>query len=78
MSKSPKRRAHVWYSLNNKSELVMQDENKNENESEGQEPDLLMTMLCAIGFLAAYYLAISYLLYALEGVLCMLGVISDC
>lgn len=74
MSSNPKRRAHVWYSINNKSELVMQDE----NENEGQEPNLLMTMLCAIGFLVAFYLAISYLLYAIEGVVCALGVISDC
>ena len=50
---------------------------QDENENEGQEPNLLMTMLCAIGFFVAFYLAISYLLYALEGVVCALGVVSD-
>lgn len=74
MSKCPKRRAHVWYSLNNKSELVMQDK----NEDEQGEPSILMTQLCAIGFLSAFLLVFTFAAFALEGVLCALGVISDC
>lgn len=72
MSKSPKRRAHVWYSINNKSELVMQDEN------EEYEPLSIMNILCAIGFFMAFALVVTGSAYALEGVLCVLGVISDC
>lgn len=72
MSKCPKRRAHVWYSINNKSELVMQDEN------EQGEPSSLMTELCAIGFLLAFVLIFTFAVFAVEGVLCMLGVIDGC
>lgn len=72
MSKSPKRRAHVWYSLNNKSELVMQDEN------EQGEPSSLMTELCAIGFLLAFVLIFTFVVFAAEAALCALGVISGC
>mgnify|MGYP000358792631 CR=1 FL=1 len=72
MSRNPKRRAHVWYSINNKSELVMQDEN------EQGEPSSLMTQLCAIGFLLAFVLIFTFSVFTAEGVLCALGVISDC
>ena len=74
MSKSPKRRAHVWYSISNKSELAMQDKNENEQG----EPSSLMAQLCAIGFLMAFVLIVTFAAFALEAVLCALGVISDC
>tara|TARA_B110000503_G_scaffold138057_2_gene223450 strand:- start:9620 stop:9838 length:219 start_codon:yes stop_codon:yes gene_type:complete len=72
MSSNPKRRAHVWYSMNSKKELVM----KNKNEE--YEPLNIMNILCAIGFFIALALVVTGLAFALEGVLCALGVISDC
>lgn len=74
MSSNPKRRAHVWHSINNKSELAMQDENENEQG----EPSSLMTQLCAIGFLIAFVLIFTFAVFTLEAALCALGVMSDC
>lgn len=70
MSKSPKRRAHVWYSLNNKSELVMQNEE--------YAPLSIMNILCVIGCFMAFALVVTGSAYALEWLFCALGVISDC
>lgn len=71
MSSSPKRRAHVWHSMNSKKEVVMKSNNENEAPA-------VMAVLCAWGFFIAFAMVVTGLAYALEGVLIALGVISDC
>ena len=71
MSKCPKRRAHVWHSMNGKKEVVMKSNNENEAPA-------VMAELCAIGFLIAFVLIFALGVFFVEGVLCALGVISDC
>lgn len=48
------------------------------NKNEEYEPLNIMNILCAIGFFIALALVVTGLAFALEGVLCALGVISDC
>ena len=49
-----------------------------QDENEQGEPSSLMTQLCAIGFLLAFVLIFTFAVFTAEGVLCALGVISDC
>lgn len=71
MSSSPKRRAHVWHSMNSKKEVVMKSNNENEAPA-------FMAELCAIGFIIALALVVTGLAYALEYVLFFFGVIDAC
>jgi len=71
MSSNPKRRAHVWHSMNSKKEVVMKSNNENEAPA-------VMAELCAIGFLIAFVLIFTFAVFTLEAALCALGVMSDC
>jgi len=71
MSSDPKRRAHVRYYQQKGNDKVTVKDNDN-------EPPLCMTLLCAAGFLIAFVLVGHVFFYALAGLLCEVGVISDC
>ena len=66
MSSSPKRRAHVWYAINNKKEDAMQ-------KSNDHEPLSVMNLLCAMGFLVAFVLVVLVFAVLADGLLCALG-----
>ena len=70
MSSSPKRRAHVWHSMNIKKEVVMKKKN------EECEPLNVMNVLCVWGFSIAFALVFCGFAFALEYVLFFFGVID--
>jgi len=71
MSSNPKRRAHVWHSMNSKNEVVMKSNNENEAPA-------FMRFLCATGFLIVFFLLFALGVFFVEGLLYALGVTSDC